>query len=440
MPITKANPTPSEAVRPTWVRWRIVGILSFVSFVSYLLRGNLSIAGTTMIADLGLTEIQWGWVMAAFPLGYALFQFPGGVWGDRKGPRLTLTIIAIGWGVLIAATSFVPSPQVTSVYLVIGFLVTIQFLVGVAHAPVFPIVVASIERWFPKGRWALPNGLTSAGLTIGLAFTASALPWLITQLGWRTSFLVMAPFAFAAAALWWWYARDSPEEHPGANAAEAALVLTDVERVESEQDATPAWRRVLKNRDALFATLSYSCMNYVFYVVFSWGFYYLVTVREFDVQEAGFLTSGQWIAGALGAFTGGWLGDFLCKKIGIRWGCRWPIVVGSGVSALLLIGVAFHPNAYAAAGMLAACFFFNQFTEGAYGANGAAIGGRHGGAVYGLMNTGANLMGFVNAILLSSVAALLGWKIAIAMGAGFALLAVVFILLSRADQQMDQSD
>jgi MFS family permease len=146
------------------------------------------------------------------------------------------------------------------------------------------------------------------------------------------------------------------------------------------------------------------------------------------------------VAGALGAFVGGWLCDFLCHRIGLHWGCRWPIIIGSGVSALLLVGVAYHPNAYVAAAMLGACFFFNQFTEGAYAANGAAIGGRHGGAVYGLMNTGANLMGFINAILLSSVAVWLGWKVAIAMGAVFALLAIVFTLLSRADQQMNQAD
>lgn len=440
MPPGPATANRTSPSRPSHVRWRVLSVLVFVAFVSYLLRGNLSIAGTAMVADLRLTEIQWGWVMAAFPLGYALFQFPGGCWGDRRGPRLTLAVIAIAWGVLIAATSVTPTREMASAYLVIAFLLTIQFLVGAAHAPVFPIMVGAIERWFPVGRWALPNGLTSSGLTVGLAVTASALPWLIGHHGWRISFLVLAPFAFAVAGLWWWYARDRPDQHPGVNAAELDILSTAVERVPCGEGDTPAWRRVLKNRDALFVTLSYSCMNYVFYVVFSWGYYYLVTVRDFDVQEAGFLTSGQWVAGALGAFAGGGFGDFLCRRIGLRWGCRWPIVVGSGISALLLLGVAFHPDAYAAAAMLGACFFFNQFTEGAYGANGAAIGGRHGGAVYGLMNTGANLMGFVNAILLSSVAAVLGWQVAIAMGSVFALLAVVFIILSRADQQMDQAD
>jgi len=429
-----------EEQKPTNVRWRILALLVFIAFVSYLLRGNLSIAGPAMVADLALDEIQWGWVMAAFPLGYALFQFPGGCWGDRVGPRLTLTLITIAWGVLIVLTSLIPARDGVPLALVIGSLLTIQFAVGLSHAPVFPITVCAIERWFPVGRWALPNGLSSSGLTLGLAATASLLPWLIVQHGWRTAFVVLSPAAFAAAAIWWWYARNRPAEHPSVNAAEIALVSGNVAAIPRGDGDEPAWRRALQNRDALFATLSYTTMNYVFYVVFSWGYFYLVTERGLGAQEAGYLTSAQWASGAAGAFTGGWVGDRLCHRLGLRWGCRWPIVIGCTMSALLLLGVALHPNAYAAAAMLGACFFFNQFTEGAYGANGSAIGGRHAGAVYGLMNTGANLMGFVNALLLSSVAAILGWKVALSTGAAFAVLSVILIVLADASRQMDQSD
>ncbi len=435
-PASAAGP----AARPTNVRWRLLGAMIFISFVSYLLRGNLSIAGPSMVADLQLTEIQWGWVMAAFPLGYALFQFPGGCWGDRRGPRSTLTLIAIAWGLLIAITSLVPAAGVAPLLLVIGTLVSVQFLVGIAHAPVFPVLVGAIERWFPTGGWALPNGLTSSGLTIGLAATASLLPWLIGQFGWRSSFLILAPFGFIAAALWWWYGRDRPEQHPSINQAEVALIVGGQQRIAGGTATIAAWRRILRNRDALFMMLSYSAMNFVFYVVFSWGFYYLVTVRGFAAQEAGFLTSAQWIMGAAGAAAGGWICDLLCRRLGLRWGCRWPVVIGCGISAALLVGVALHPNAYAAAAMLGLCFFFNQATEGAFAANAAAIGGRHSGATFGLMNTGANLMGFVNALLLSSVAALLGWKVAIAMGAVFAMLSALFILIARADRQVDQAD
>lgn len=444
MTTSESASSPASVQRPTFVRWRILALLGALSFSSYLLRGNLSIAAPSMMADLRLTEIQWGWVMSAFPLGYALFQFPGGVWGGRVGPRRAMMLIAVAWGALIALTSTIPSGNIASIALILTCLMTIQFFVGIAHAPVFPVVAASIERWFPVGGWAFPNGLTSSGLTIGLAVTASALPWLIGAYGWRLSFILLAPCGLAIAALWWWYARDRPSQHRSANAAEVALISAGrdpaelVEGVRHESTTQPAWLRVLKNRDALLVTLSYACMNFVFYVVFSWGFYYLVKVRGFSEQDAGFLTSAQWLGAGIGAALGGWACDRLCRRLGLRWGCRWAIVAGLLGSGALLLGVAFHPRADVAAVLLGLCFFFNQSTEGPYWATATAIGGRHAGAAGGLLNTGANLMGFVNALLLAMVASTLGWTVAIAIGAVFALIGAGLILLVRADCQVDQ--
>lgn len=425
--------------RPTSVRWRILGVLIFVSFVSYLLRGNLSIAAPSMIADLGLSEIQWGMIMSAFPPGYALFQFPGGLFGDRRGPRLALSLITIAWAVLIIVTSLVPGPGVAPVFVIIGTLLVVQFLVGAAHAPTFPVVAAAIQRWFPPGGWALPNGLSSSGLTIGLAATASAIPWLVAQFDWRTAFLILSPFGFAAAALWWWYGRDDPSGHASTNAAEVRLIRAGRQDASGGESGEPAWLRTLKNRDVLLLMLSYSCMNFVFYVLFTWGFYYLVTERGFAEQEAGFLTSSQWLLAGAGAALGGWAADFLARRLGYRWGGRWSIMIGNTASALLLIGVAVHPDPYAAAIMLGLCFFFNQTTEGGYWGDSIAIGGRHAGAAGGLMNTGANLMGFVNALLLATVASAFGWTVAMGIGAAFALLAAVLMLFVRADRQMDQA-
>ena len=54
-------------------------------------------------------------------------------------------------------------------------------------------------------------------------------------------------------------------------------------------------------------------------------------------------------------------------------------------------------------------------------------------------NTGANLMGFVNALLLAAVAQAFGWTLAIAIGAGFAVAGAVLILFVRADCQVAQA-
>jgi ACS family glucarate transporter-like MFS transporter len=421
------------------VRLRILAILIAMSFIAYVLRTNLSFAAPEMMADLGLSEIQWGWVMAAFTAGYTIFQFPGGVLGDRLGPRRVLTALVILWVLLTAVTSLVPASSASSAALVIGSLMLVRFLVGVTHAPVFPVINTSVVRWFPPGRWALPQGLSSTGLTLGGAAGAIVVPLLVAELGWRPAFLIIAPLGLVVAWLWWWYARDNPRDHPGVNAAEAEYIEAGREPLAlrdaagGSQVEQPVWLKVLKNRDVLLLTLSYSAMNYVFYIIFNWFFYYLVEVREFSATDAGFVTSAQWIAGAAGATLGGWLCDRMCGKLGLRWGCRWPIIFGMGISVLLLLVGAFHPSAWIAVTAMVLLFFFNQLNEGPYWAASIAIGGRHAGAAGGVMNTGANAMGVVNALLVPWLAMGFGWTVAIASAAVFALIGIGLMLLVRAD-------
>jgi len=388
-------------------------------------------------------------VMAAFTAGYTLFQFPGGLLGDRFGPRRVLTVLMILWVVLTAVTSVVPDGEGGSALAIVGSLMVVRFLVGVTHAPTFPVVNASIVRWFPPGRWALPSGLSSTGLTLGGAAGAIAVPLMVAAFGWRSAFLVLTPLGLLVAWLWWWYSRDEPRQHPAVNAAEIDLIehgrgAVERDRPQTDPGADPhpgvdaeprgMWLKVLRNRDVLLLTLSYSSMNFVFYIVFNWFYYYLVEVRDFSATDAGFVTSAQWIAGAAGATLGGWLCDRMCSRLGLRWGCRWPVVIGMGLAVVLLLVGAFHPSAAVAVTAMVLLFFFNQLNEGPYWATSIAVGGRHAGAAGGAMNTGANAMGIVNSLLVPWLAFSFGWTVAIASAAFFALLGIAFMLGVRADR------
>ena len=103
---------------------------------------------------------------------------------------------------------------------------------------------------------------------------------------------------------------------------------------------------------------------------------------------------------------------------------------------MLFIG-AVTESAYMAVAMLALCFLFNQMTEGSYWAASMAISKRYAGTAGDVINTGANLMGIVNSILVPSIAMLLGWTFTMAMGGFFALLGAVLMLMVRADRPFD---
>jgi ACS family glucarate transporter-like MFS transporter len=426
----------SIAQRPTAIRWRILGLLVISSFVSYVLRYNVSTAGPSMMTDLGLSEIQFGWILAAFTAGYAIFQFPGGLLGVYWGPRRMLTVAMILWALLTILTSFVPGPGFAGLTFTIVSLIVVRFLVGAVHAPIYPMTGAVVERWFPVGHWGLPNGLSSTGLTLGTAATASVLAWMIGIQGWRVSFLMLAPLGFVAALAWWWYVRDNPEEHKSVNDAEVTLIRTDRPVAVTGTNGQPAWLRVLKNRNALLLTASYFCMNYVFFQMFNWVFYYFVVVRGFAEQQAGYFTSIQWIAAAVGATLGGFICDYFCQKSGLCKGCRWPAAIAVALSGVFILIGSLPVSATVAVACFAASFFFNQITEASYWAAAIGIGGRYSAATSGIMNTGGNSVGFVNALLVPFTAQILGWTVAMATAAGFAFLAAVLWLFIRADERI----
>jgi len=424
----------------THVRWVILALLFMASFVAYVLRTNMSIAGESMMADLGLSKIQLGMVLSAFAWGYAIFQFPGGIFGDKVGSRRALTFIAVLWGILTLATGLVPGATLASTTAILTTLIGLRFLMGVVQAPLFPVGCGrTIGNWFPVSGWAFPNGLTSTGLTLGAAATAPLIALLMETLGWRESFILTAPLAFLIAGVWWRYVRDNPADHPRVNKKELDLINTNRPSPEQSIEDKAAWKRVLKNRDILLLTASYFCMNYVFYIFFNWFFIYLVDVREFEILEGGYFAAAPWMVGAVAASVGGLWCDRLSKRFGPRWGCRIPGIVGLSLAAGLLFLGATAKNPYLAVVFLSLSFGCTQLTEGAYWAAAIFVSGKHASAATGVMNTGGNVVGGIGALLVPITAEAFGWVPALATGSVFALIGVGLWLFVRADKPMDLS-
>jgi MFS transporter, ACS family, glucarate transporter len=425
--------------RTSNVRWILVLVMCVVSFISYILRTNLSAVGDRMMTDLGLTQIQFGMVLSAFAWGYGIFQFPGGILGDIFGSRKSLTIAALFWGVLTILTGLTPGRTVLSVSLILGILIVIRFLVGATHAPLFPIIGGTIGNWFPVSGWALPNGLTSTALNLGAAAAVPLIIWLMTISGWRGSFFLTAPLGFFAATLWWRCVRDFPVEHSGVSQAELDLIDADRPSPRDPAEEKGVWKKVLKNRNVLLLTLSYFCMNYFFYLVFNWFFIYLVQVRGVPEKEAGYLTSSQYIVGSIGATLGGYFCDRFAKRFGPRWGYRLLPVPCLILSSALVIGGAMVKNSYAAVALLALCSGLTQVTDPIYWGAIVSVAGRHASAASGVLNTGGNVVGGIGAIIVPLIAKYFGWIVAIGSGAIFTFAAALIWLFIRADEEMSAS-
>jgi ACS family glucarate transporter-like MFS transporter len=304
------------------------------------------------------------------------------------------------------------------------------------QAPIFPVTGGTIADWFPTGRWGLPNGLASTGLTLGAAATAPLVVWLMELYGWRASFYLTAPAAFVLAAVWWWYVRDYPRDHARVSPGELALIDANRPPPQSAEERKGAWKAVLKNRDILLLTASYFCMNYVFYLFFNWFFFYLVDVKGFNNQEAGALTAAQWVIGAVGATLGGLTCDRLISRFGLRLGPRILSIPSLVLCAVFLVLGATSASPYLTVSLLCICFGCTQITEAAYWSTMMSVAGRDASEAGGVLNTGGNIVGFVGGMLVPLTAVNFGWPAAVSMGSVFALIGAVLWLFIRGDRPM----
>jgi ACS family glucarate transporter-like MFS transporter len=406
------------------IRWRIFSFLFSFGFIAYLQQKSITVAAERMMPDLGLSQLQIGWLEQAFVLGYAIFQMPGGVFGQRLGARRTFVIIGLIAFLATIATPLLPALCTGTA--LFAALLGAQVLLGCSQGAIFPVSAGVFEAWFPPLRWSFVQGLQTMGLGLGAALAPPLIASLMTALGWQPALLLTSLPALALIALWGWYGRNTPREHPSVSAQELKEIGTHHRaKVEAGEAGSESLRRLLRllgNRSVVLLAISYLCMNYAFYLLSNWVFLYLVQERKFSLLESGWLAAAPPLAAALGAGIGGIVTGYFCQRFGDRWGFRLLPLLALPATAVLLLLAVNASNPYLAVVALATCFGCVELTEGAFWGAGMTVGRGDTMSVCGFMNTGGNLGGIISIPIVAYFSGQHMWFAAFLIGAGFALL------------------
>jgi ACS family glucarate transporter-like MFS transporter len=388
-----------------------------------------------MMPDLHLSQFQISLIEWGFVLGYGLFQLPGGVFGQRHGARRTFVII--GLAAFLATIGMPLAPYALSGAGLFVALLAVQLLLGCSQAAIFPVSAGVFEVWFPRRSWTSVQGLQTMGLGLGAALTPPLVASLMSTMGWQRALLWVSLPAIGLIALWAWYGRNTPREHPSMSAQELAEIGSqEVAPVDSEINFRQLLN-ILKNRNVLLLAISYLCMNYSFYLLSNWVFLYLVQERQFSLLESGWLASVPPLAAAAGAGVGGVITGYLCRRFGNRWGYRLvPLTAMPIVGALLLISVN-AANPYFAVAGLAVCFAAVELNEGAYWGAAMTVGRGDTMAVSGVMNTGGNLGGIIGIPIVGYLSGEHLWHAAFVLGAVFSVACAVAWLWIEVGQPVD---
>jgi MFS transporter, ACS family, glucarate transporter len=365
-------------------RHRVLGLLILLFTITYIDRVCISVAGPRMQEDLGIDPIGWGWVTSMFTLAYCLFEIPTGALGDRIGPRRVLTRIVVWWSAFTSLTGMVSTFPV---------LLITRFLFGAGEAGAFPNASIVVSRWFPPTQRASISGVLLMASQIGGAVAPLLVIPIQIRYGWRASFIVFGAVGMVWAAFWYHWFRDSPAEKPGVRPAE----LEELAGVPVAPTHGFPWPIALRSHSVLALMGTAFCYVYVYTFFQSWFHTFLVKGRGFS--EGGLLLSAlPYGIAACANLAGGAASDGLVRRLGVKWGRRSLGIVGLGSACLFTITAMLTQQQMLTVVLLSLVYGAITFQQsGVFGVC-LDIGRKHAGSVVGLMNTSAQVGGFVSSI------------------------------------------
>lgn len=257
-----------------------------------------SIIGIKIKAELGLSDTQFGLLVATPILTGSLSRIFLGIWTDQYGGRIVYTLQMLTSAL---AAFFLTYAHSYEMYLVgaLGL--------GLAGGS-FAVGIAYVSSWYPDHKQGTALGIFGAG-NVGAAVTNFGAPILLVAMGgeWRSVVYVYAGILAVTAVLFFLFSKTDPA-HSGV-----------------KRQARP-FKEQLKPLKHLIVWRFSLYYFFVFggYVALAlWLPSYYVGVYDLGLATAGMLAAAYALPGAVFRALGGWLSD----KFGARTIMYWTFIV-----------------------------------------------------------------------------------------------------------------
>lgn len=376
------------AMRPRGIpaTTNVLVLLCAMYFISYIVRQNVSTAIIAIRPEFGLSNTQAGLIFSAFGYPYLLFQIIGGVTADRFGPRLTLFASGLVWAGATVLTSF--AWDFYSLFFA-------RILMGFGVGATLPTATRAMQYWVESRKRGFAQGITHAFSRLGNALTPALIVGLMAVVTWRGSFVVVGLAGFVWVAIWYWYFRDDPRDHPGISEAELAVLPTP--RAKGPAPAVP-WGPLIARMWPV--TLTYFCYGWCLWLYLSFLLIFFKDKFALSTNETALFATIVYTIGAIGNTIGGVTSDRVLHKTGDVRRARVGAAVFGFVGALIsLLPILYLQDKILVAICLSAGFFFAEMVIGPMWAIPMDIAPKYSGTASGLMNSGSALAAILSPVV-----------------------------------------
>ena len=294
------NSQPTFDQKPTMIRWWICALLFFATTINYIDRQVFAILAPQLQTEIGWSEIEYGYIVTAFQLSYAIGLLLVGKLIDFLGTKKGFILSIIVWSLAAMAHALARTP--------IGFGVA-RLALGIGESGNFPAAIKTISEWFPRKERALATGIFNSGSNIGAIVAPLLVPIIALNFGWQAAFIITGLLGF----IWlffWLRLMNRPEEHPGINAAELDLIKADTE--ENLEKPTSIWK-IIRTRKVWAIAIGKFLTDPIWWFFLYWLPKFLNTTYGLKLDKIGLPLIVTYLIADVGSIGGGWLSSHFLK-------------------------------------------------------------------------------------------------------------------------------
>jgi len=291
---------PALDQKPTAVRWWICALLFFATTINYIDRQVFAILAPQLQIEIGWSEIEYGYIVTAFQLSYAVGLLMVGKLIDFLGTKKGFILSIIIWSLAAMAHALARTP--------VGFGLA-RLALGIGESGNFPAAIKTISEWFPRKERALATGIFNSGSNIGAIVAPLLVPIIALNFGWQAAFILTGLLGF----IWlffWLRLMSRPEENVSINAAELDLIKSDTE--EDLEKPTSIWK-IIRTRKIWAIAIGKFMTDPIWWFFLYWLPKFLNTTYGLKLDKIGLPLIVAYLIADVGSIGGGWLSSYFLQ-------------------------------------------------------------------------------------------------------------------------------
>ncbi len=298
---------------------KALGLSTFAFTVCFAVWTIFSIIGVKIKQDLGLSETEFGILVATPVLTGSVSRIFLGVWTEQYGGRLVFTLQMLATALACWLLSEVRTYEVFLIAALGLGLAGGSFIVGVAYT----------SQWFERQHQGTALGIFGVG-NVGAAVTNFGAPFLVLAFGWEQTAQIYAVVLAVTALLYYVLARPDPglvaRKKKGLKPVSTAEQLAPLKNLQ-------VWR---------FATYYFFVFG-GFVALASYLPRFYVGAYDLPLATAGMLAAAYSMPGSVFRALGGWMSD--------KWGARAVMYLTFIVSLACLFVMSYPQTHYIVQGI-----------------------------------------------------------------------------------------